>query len=272
MQREKYKAVWLRMLAEGEIRLARDSYRLFKAQGSRAANAYEASSSIPAVVEAITSGRRDWQKVLIAHYALTIKGMAEFTNEQLTGTKAQKQNFQMRIQNFINSQGLKKSGLITDTTIEIAKKIITDGQADGVGEQAIGKALQDAIGGAVSDHRARTIARTETHGAATYAMQETAKEVQIQTGANMTREWVAVEDSRTREAHAEADTQVVGMDEPFDVGGELLDRPGDPSGSPENTINCRCVVAYHFIDASGNESDSTDDGENDIGPGGFIGE
>jgi uncharacterized protein with gpF-like domain len=42
--------------------------------------------------------------------------------------------------------------------------------------------------------------------------------------------------------HLAADGQVQDIDEPFDVGGEQLMYPGDPAGSPGNTINCRCTV------------------------------
>lgn len=52
---------------------------------------------------------------------------------------------------------------------------------------------------------------------------------------------------RTRPEHWEADGQVVPIDKPFIVGGEELDFPRDPKGSPGNTINCMC---HHeeFID------------------------
>lgn len=56
--------------------------------------------------------------------------------------------------------------------------------------------------------------------------------------------WVATLDEATREAHADADGQQVGLDETFDVDGEDLEFPGDDSGSPENVINCRCSVLY----------------------------
>jgi hypothetical protein len=36
---------------------------------------------------------------------------------------------------------------------------------------------------------------------------------------------------------------IVGVDETFSVGGEDLEYPGDPNGSPENVIQCRCTVA-----------------------------
>lgn len=52
----------------------------------------------------------------------------------------------------------------------------------------------------------------------------------------------STDDGRTRESHAEADGQIVGINEQFEVGGELLDFPGD--GSPENTYNCRCAIGY----------------------------
>jgi hypothetical protein len=37
------------------------------------------------------------------------------------------------------------------------------------------------------------------------------------------------------------DSDYQSIDAPFIVDGEALDHPSDPSGSPENTINCRCV-------------------------------
>jgi uncharacterized protein with gpF-like domain len=260
------------MLAESEIRLSRDSKRLLKAQGTRAKNAYKESTSIPAVTEAIKNGQGNWRKVLMAHYAITISHFVDYTKIVLTGSKSVKTNFATRIQEFIANQGLNKSKLITETTIEKARSIINDGQSNGDSEQDIGNALEEGIGGAVSDSRSRTIARTETHNAATYAMQETAEQAEDQTGLTITREWVAVHDDRTREAHANADGQEVGIDEPFEVDGEELDRPGDENGSPENVINCRCTIIYHTTDHSGNESDTDTSEEDAIGPGGFIGD
>lgn len=56
--------------------------------------------------------------------------------------------------------------------------------------------------------------------------------------------WVATEDERTRETHADADGQEVPIDQAFDVGGDQLMYPGDPDGSDEETINCRCTLIY----------------------------
>jgi uncharacterized protein with gpF-like domain len=93
---------------------------------------------------------------------------------------------------------------------------------------------------AIAQYRADAIARTETHGAANYGSNEAAKE----TGLPLKREWLAAEDERTRESHAEADGQIVGQDEPFQVGDSLMMYPGDPSAPPEEVVNCRCTLGY----------------------------
>lgn len=95
-----------------------------------------------------------------------------------------------------------------------------------------------------SDSRARTIARTTVVGSANGATHEAYETVQDTIGP-LVKEWVATSDDRTREWHIDADGQTVPFDEPFDVDGEPMMYPGDPAGSPENVINCRCAVAYH---------------------------
>ena len=51
---------------------------------------------------------------------------------------------------------------------------------------------------------------------------------------------------RTRIAHASAHGQKVGIDDPFVVGGDLMQQPGDVNGSAANVINCRCVAGYRL--------------------------
>lgn len=255
MQRDRHIAVWLRMLAEKEIKYRRDAKKLFKAQGSKAANAYKVHG-LHGAEEVLRAGVKDWQRVSMAHYTTAIKDFSDYTREQIVGSKSIKQNFQHRVSQYILKRGLENSKQVTETTMLRARKVITVGQQNGDPTDVIADDLESEIGGDDADFRSNVIARTEVHDAATYAMQETAEDVQTETGVAMTREWVAVEDDRTREAHSEADGQEVGMDEPFEVDDEELDRPGDPNGSPENIINCRCTVIYHT--ESGDEVDEGD--------------
>lgn len=60
------------------------------------------------------------------------------------------------------------------------------------------------------------------------------------------KEWHTVGDERVRRAHADADFQKRKSIEPFTVGGESLQYPGDTSlgASLGNVINCRCAAIY----------------------------
>lgn len=54
--------------------------------------------------------------------------------------------------------------------------------------------------------------------------------------------WLSTVDARTRETHREADGQRVPIGQPFTVGGFSLRFPGDPTGPPQEVIQCRCVA------------------------------
>ena len=95
-----------------------------------------------------------------------------------------------------------------------------------------------------AEGRAAAIARTETIGAFNGGEMEGARAL-AEYGPTH-KEWSAALDRRTREDHAFADGQVVPIDEPFVVGGELMDRPVDPAGSAANVVNCRCTVLFLY--------------------------
>lgn len=50
------------------------------------------------------------------------------------------------------------------------------------------------------------------------------------------------------------DGQTVELDAVFDVGGSLLQYPGDPDGPPDEVCNCRCTLVY--VDGAGEETES----------------
>lgn len=88
--------------------------------------------------------------------------------------------------------------------------------------------------------RAKIISITETQGMAEKTKQTESEVIQDETNIKLKKTWIAILDDVTREWHADADGQEVNIDEPYIVMGEALDAPGDPNGSPENIINCRC--------------------------------
>jgi hypothetical protein len=101
-------------------------------------------------------------------------------------------------------------------------------------------------------HRADTIARTESHRAASSARHHAWLQMMRKTGLDddrVTRTWNATLDSRTRDTHAEMDGQQQSGSDPFESSsGAILNFPGDPQAPPEETINCRCVVTYDVND------------------------
>ena len=58
-------------------------------------------------------------------------------------------------------------------------------------------------------------------------------------GIILQKEWLSTNDGRTRHSHAMLDGAIVDQDKKFENG---LMYPGDPSGRPEETWNCRCTL------------------------------
>ena len=104
----------------------------------------------------------------------------------------------------------------------------------------IASRVRDVTG--VSTGHSLTIARTEVHAAYEAGSYEQAAFVDPAAK----KQWLNTSDSRTRETHKAAGGQVRRIDEPFMVGGSTLRFPGDPLGSPDEVINCRCTVMYLF--------------------------
>ena len=130
----------------------------------------------------------------------------------------------------VKQQALAKGEAISNRTLANRAKLMLDQKISG---------------------RLNTISATETQNPA-----ENAKQTEIDylnhhdaeiddekiTERKQQKEWVAILDNVTRIGHAEADGQVVPIDEPYEVEGEQLMYPGDMSlgASIDNVINCRC--------------------------------
>jgi hypothetical protein len=128
---------------------------------------------------------------------------------------------------------------ITSTTQRLMQSIVKRGVAEGLGVDRT-QALIRTEFTAMSRMRAERIARTEIVSASNMGSQLAAES----TGLTLVKEWLATRDDRTRDDHAEADGQTVGLNDYFVVGGEQMMQPGDPSASGAQTINCRCVAVY----------------------------
>lgn len=132
---------------------------------------------------------------------------------------------------------------IAETTRKVLRRVILASHEPATPPRQLAKQIVEATDGEIGKARAIRIARTEAHTAAEKGSFEAMRTVNIE----VVKEWGAVEDKRTRPAHAEADGQTVAMSEAFTVGGERMLFCGDPNASAGNVINCRCVTLYNPV-------------------------
>ncbi len=116
------------------------------------------------------------------------------------------------------------------------------GVRDGLGLKDLAGSLKD-LGDEWQGGRAEMVAWTETHGAS----QAVALEAARQSGVVRGRMCLTSLDDQVRSSHRDAHGQEVGLDEPFLVGGDACEGPGD-CGVPEEDIRCRCVQQWVLED------------------------
>lgn len=136
---------------------------------------------------------------------------------------------------------------ISDTTMSDIKRIVNRAVDSGMSNAATAKEIRKVT--AFSAFRAAAVARTEIHGAALFAQSEIAKQAQADFGIKLMKFWIPTIDARTRDAHAAmASASGVEVGGKFNVGGRMMDRPGDPSGGAGNVINCRCGLVHRELE------------------------
>tara|TARA_Y100000593_G_scaffold31560_1_gene62189 strand:- start:1437 stop:2219 length:783 start_codon:yes stop_codon:yes gene_type:complete len=221
-----------------ERRLVRQLQSGFKATGRLARQEYE---QLGRLVETSRQSERKLREVLESHYRAVIDafGLRVLKNQK------QESQFEVLIREYILLIGGTRITQINNTTMKAINKIIEAGLLEGLGVQKIGQNIFKRMDSTFSRLRSQTIARTETHSAASYANDRVNASLGIP---NQIKRWVAAGDDRTRSWHVALNGTEVGADESFKV--EVnginyeMDYTGDPKGGAINTINCRCVTLY----------------------------
>lgn len=148
------------------------------------------------------------------------------------------------VQAYVSTVTAGKVKLITQTTQDILQGVIDDGIAAGLGYSEIAKNIRDSVYG-FSKFRAERIARTEACSAVNFGSLQVAKQSE-EFGLSLVKVWASALQETTRESHRSANGQRRKINEPFSVGGDRLDFPGDSSHDAEagNIVNCECTVYY----------------------------
>lgn len=84
-------------------------------------------------------------------------------------------------------------------------------------------------------------ARTMATAAENKARQDLFEQM-TESGVSLEKEWVAINDERTRHSHAELDGVSVAVNDVFINSDGPIRYPGDPEATPANTYNCRCHI------------------------------
>lgn len=134
-----------------------------------------------------------------------------------------------RAQNLILGRAIPFANYVQETTHNAVRESLAKGFEEGESIYQLRERVKDLP--EFSEYRSEMVARTEVISACNAGELEAYHEM----GA-AGKKWIGGRDSRTRDWHREANGQVRYLDEPFNVGGEELQHPGD--GSAKNRINC----------------------------------
>jgi F like protein len=127
---------------------------------------------------------------------------------------------------------------VGDELWEHAREELLEGMRQGEGVDELAARIVGAPG--MTEARASVVARTEVIGATNAGALAQVRA----TGMTGWKEWIATEDNRVRDTHEFADHDRVRLDQHFIVGGFPMERPHDPAGPPQETVNCRCSLGY----------------------------
>jgi HK97 family phage portal protein len=125
---------------------------------------------------------------------------------------------------------------VNDVSMERTKLLISEKIRLGATQSELTDAIKEEFG-FYDKYRAARIARTESGIAGNAGINEGF----IQAGVEKKR-WISSRDEKVRASHEAADGQEIPVGDPFEVGGFMLEHPGDPGGPPEEIINCRCTM------------------------------
>lgn len=136
---------------------------------------------------------------------------------------------------------LESGAHIAKTTLVKIERMVEKAIVEGWTVEELTQSLHSRLDG-LAFSRSRRIANTEMGKVENYGQLEGYKQSELVE----LKGWLSAFLKTTRDSHAQADAEYseepIGLNEPFEVGGELLQYPGDPAGSPGNIIECKCAT------------------------------
>ena len=202
-------------------------------------NAVDASSNTQLITRSIV---QIWYITGISFFKQTQKAIKK---SKYAGYASEEDFWMAYVNSFVTKNFLEKIKGIDDTTANAIKTYLTAGLNEGWSVQKMAKAmLSDQIPN-LNRSRALKIARTEVTAASNAGSLQGAKSAGVP---NLKKKWIVAIDDRARQAHIDAwfETNInpIPVDDFFNVGGNPMMYPGDPSAPAAQIVNCRCAIGY----------------------------
>ena len=166
-------------------------------------------------------------------------------------TKANTRKYESFVESFVKRRTGQAITQIEGTTKkkihQVTKRLVENAIIDGDSNPELASDLRKEFD-SLTNSRSQLIARTEVAAASNNGSMEAVKALDIP---GMLKEWVAVDDDRTRDGdhggadHLAMDGKTALIDEPFTVPPDAsMDCPGDSAGGADQVCNCRCTLVY----------------------------
>lgn len=243
-----------RLMAMFEARLRKPIRRELKRVGGEAAARYLSGGAAAAERAAGAVHENNLRRILQPAYesmghvfAMRVQGAQPKSMQR----KDTADDLDRLIEEYARKVIAKNVQEISGTTRRLIAQVIGSSvQQEGATPREISLAIRQVMGTDSPEWRSTLIARTESHTASMQGSLLGAQGLSV----TVNKVWVSVSDDRTREDHREIDGQERPLSGSFDVAGEALEFPGDPTADPAQICNCRCVMIYK-------ETESTDEEE-----------
>jgi F like protein len=228
-----------------EPRLQEQYEAAIRAAGARAVKAYKRAATVvlaaanPTMQEVLDA--RVLQESVLARTAATRKRIAEAASVVAVESPEARRLVSPLLQTLVDQQAGKQAARLVAGAEEAVAQVMLDSLTEGWSVPRTADALRERFS-EFSRTQSTMLARTDLISLSNGASLATATSLGDE--APNFKTWLATNDDRTREDHAEADGQSVPFDQPFDVGGVPMMYPGDPDGPDDSTINCRCTLIY----------------------------
>ncbi len=231
-----------------EVEINKEVSRYLNGMAREMGKAYKSEGKF-GIDQVIAMASVDLTDILIRNNTKTAAQLGNWQMLQLEGKSVHWLDFQRKIfdreiagqlEGFISENVEQSVFIISETSRNFAAKIVADLITEGESTTVIARQLSKQFK-ELTPFRAARIARTEVGTVGSKAQMQGAINLD-----SKSKQWIAIDDARTRNPHNDVDDNVLGMEEFFTPNGENMLHPHDRSqgASAGNIINCRCDVLY----------------------------